>query len=62
MMAWWKKNYNFYPILSLRQGIFSQFMCTVSSELAFGRILDNNGTSHSPETLEALNCTKDWLI
>jgi hypothetical protein len=38
---------------------------TVSSESAFsaaGRILGTNRTPLAPETLEALICTKDWLI
>ena len=38
---------------------------TVSSESAFSaarRIICKNRASLSPETLEALICTKDWLI
>ena len=39
-------------------------LSTVSSESAFslsGRILSDNWSSMTPETLEALVCVKDWL-
>ena len=66
VLAWWKKNLDAYPILSLRARDFLSIpVSTVSSESAFsaaGRILGKNRTSLSPETLEALVCAKDWLI
>lgn len=66
VLAWWKKNCDAYPILSLMARDFLAIpVSTVSSKSAFsaaGRILGNNRTSLSPETLEALICAKDWLI
>ncbi|KAJ1266108.1 hypothetical protein BS78_08G125900 [Paspalum vaginatum] len=66
VLAWWKKNADAYPTLSLMARDFLAVpVSTVSSESAFsaaGRILGKNRTSLSPETLEALVCAKDWLI
>ena len=66
VLAWWKKNSDAYPVLSLMARDFLAIpVSTVSSESAFsaaGRILGKDRTSLSPETLEALICTKDWLI
>ena len=66
VLAWWKKNSDAYPILSLMARDFLSIpVSTVSSESAFscaGRILGKNRTSLSPETLEALVCAKDWLF
>ncbi|KAG2596499.1 hypothetical protein PVAP13_5KG165914 [Panicum virgatum] len=63
VLAWWKKNSDAYPILSLMARDFLSIpVSTVSSESAFscaGRILGKNRTSLSPETLEALVCAKD---
>ncbi|CAL5076589.1 unnamed protein product [Urochloa decumbens] len=66
VIAWWKKNSDAYPIVSLMARDFLAIpVNTVSSESAFsaaGRILGKDRTSLSPETLEALICAKDWLI
>jgi len=66
VIAWWKKNSDAYPILSLMARDFLAIpVSTVSSESAFsaaGRILGKNRTSLAPETLEALICAKDWFI
>ncbi|CAN6252694.1 unnamed protein product [Urochloa humidicola] len=66
VIAWWKKNSDAYPILSLMARDFLAIpVSTVSFESAFstaGRILGKDRTSLSPETLEALICAKDWLI
>ena len=66
VIAWWKKNSDAYPILSLMARDFLAIpVSTVSSESAFsaaGRILGKNRTSLAPEILEALICAKDWLI
>ncbi|CAD6226192.1 unnamed protein product [Miscanthus lutarioriparius] len=66
VLAWWKKNSDAYPFMSLMARDFlSILVSTVSSESTFsaaGRILGKNRTSLSPETLEALVCSKDWLI
>jgi len=66
VLAWWKKNSDAYPILSLMARDFLSIpVSTVSSESAFscaGRILGKNRTYLSPENLEALVCVKDWLF
>ena len=66
VIAWWKKNSDAYPILSLMARDFLAIpVSTVSSESAFsvaGRILGKNRTSLAPKTLEALICAKNWLI
>ena len=66
VIAWWKKNSDAYPILSLMAWEFLAIpVSTMSSESAFsaaGRILGKNRTSLAPEILEALICAKDWLI
>jgi hypothetical protein len=66
VLAWWKKNSDVFPILSLMARDFLSIpVSTVSSESAFsaaGRILGKNRTSLAPETLEALICVKDWLF
>jgi hypothetical protein len=63
VLTWWKKNSDAYPILSLMARDFLVIpVSTLSSESAFsaaGRILGNDRTSLSPETLEALICAKD---
>ena len=66
VIAWWKKNSDAYPILSLMARDFLAIpVSTVSSESVFsaaGRILGEHRTSLSPETLEALICSINWLI
>jgi hypothetical protein len=66
VLAWWKKNADAYPILSLMARDFLSIpVSMVSSESTFscaGMILGKNQTSLSPETLEALVCAKDWLF
>lgn len=58
VLAWWKKNSDAFPILSLMARDFLAIpVSTVSSESAFsaaGRILGKNRTSLAPETLEVL--------
>lgn len=64
--AWWKRNSNAYPILSLMARDFlSILVSTVFSGSVFsavGRILGKNRTSLSTETLQALVRAKDWLF
>ena len=66
VIAWWKKNSDAYPILSLMAWEFLAIpVSTMSSESAFsaaGRILGKNRTSLAPETLDTLICAKDWFI
>ncbi|XP_034586733.1 zinc finger BED domain-containing protein RICESLEEPER 2-like [Setaria viridis] len=65
ILTWWKTNSNKYPVLSAMARDFLAIpLSTVSSESAFslsGRILSDNRSSMTPETLEALVCCKDWL-
>uniref|UniRef100_J3LF36 HAT C-terminal dimerisation domain-containing protein n=1 Tax=Oryza brachyantha TaxID=4533 RepID=J3LF36_ORYBR len=66
VLGWWERNSDVYPVLSLMARDFLAIpVTTVSSESAFsaaGRILGKYRTSLSPETLEAVICTKDWII
>jgi hypothetical protein len=63
--TWWKTNSNKYPVLSAMARDFSAIpVSIVSSKSAFnlsGRILGDNRSSMTPQTLEALVCSKDWL-
>jgi hypothetical protein len=65
ILTWWKTNSNKYPVLSAMARDFLAIpVSTVSSESAFslsGRILSDNRSSMTPQTLEALVCGKDWL-
>ena len=66
VLAWWKKNGDAYPVLSLMARDFLAIpVSTVSSESAFstaGRLLGKERTSLAPATLEALVCSKDWFV
>jgi len=65
ILTWWKTNSNKYPVLSAMAHDFLAIpLSTVSSESAFslsGRILSDNRSSMTPETLQDLVCCKDWL-
>lgn len=65
VLNWWKVHTPRYPILStMARDILGIPMSTISPELAFntsGRVLDKSRSSLSPDTLEALICTQDWL-
>lgn len=65
ILSWWKTNSNKYPVLSAMARDFLAIpLSTVSSESAFslgGRILSDNRSSMTPQTLQALVCCKDWL-
>jgi len=65
ILSWWKTNKDKYPVLSTMARDFLAIpLSTVSSESAFslsGRILSDNRSSMTPETLEALVCVKDCL-
>jgi hypothetical protein len=62
---WWKVNGNAYPILSkLAKDIFAIPCSTVASENAFSlgkRVVDPFRSSLTPQMVEALVCTSDWL-
>ncbi|CAL9004705.1 unnamed protein product [Prunus brigantina] len=65
LLDWWKGNQSRYPILSkIAKEIFSIPSSTVTSENAFSlgkRIVDPFRSSLTPEMVEALVCTCDWL-
>ena len=65
ILSWWKTNKDKNTVLSTMARDFLAIpLSIVSSESAFslsGRILSDNRSSMTPETLEALVCVKDWL-
>ncbi|KAK9932605.1 hypothetical protein M0R45_019835 [Rubus argutus] len=62
---WWRVNASVYPILSkLAKDIFAIPSSTVASENAFSlgkRVVDPFRSSLTPQMVEALVCTSDWL-
>uniref|UniRef100_A0A0A9DZG8 HAT C-terminal dimerisation domain-containing protein n=1 Tax=Arundo donax TaxID=35708 RepID=A0A0A9DZG8_ARUDO len=64
-MVWWKRHADKFPVLSVMARDFLAIpLSTIASESVLscgGRILGDARSSLSPETLEALVCTKDWL-
>eukprot|EP00267_Zea_mays_P042783 XP_020394808.1 zinc finger BED domain-containing protein RICESLEEPER 2 [Zea mays] len=65
ILSWWRTNANKYPVLSaMARDLLAIPLSTVPSESAFsagGRILADNRSLMTPETLECLVCCKDWL-
>lgn len=65
VLAWWNSKSQKFPALSAMARDFLAIpLSTVSSESAFSlgkRILGDHRSSLTPEMLEALVCTKDWL-
>jgi hypothetical protein len=65
ILSWWRTNANKYPVLSaMAHDFLAILLSIVPSESAFsagGRILADNRSSMTPETLECLVCCKDWL-
>ena len=65
ILTWWKTNSNKYTVLSaMARDVLDIPLRTVSSKSAFslgGRILSDNRSSMTPQTLKALVCCKDWL-
>ena len=66
ILAWWKCTSDKFPVLSsMVRDFLAIFLSTVSSESAFslgGRILGERRSSLAPEMLQALVCSKDWLL
>ncbi|KAK9088255.1 hypothetical protein Scep_027337 [Stephania cephalantha] len=65
VLSWWKVNSPKFPILSMMArdvlGIpMSSTIVPVTSENG-GRVLDSDRSSLSPDILQALICTHDWL-
>ncbi|GAB4834097.1 hypothetical protein Ancab_039960 [Ancistrocladus abbreviatus] len=65
IFSWWKIHTPRYPILSMMaKDVLGVPMSTIAPELAFrtgGRVLDQYRSSLSPDTVQALVCTQDWL-
>ncbi|KAJ1253533.1 hypothetical protein BS78_K242300 [Paspalum vaginatum] len=66
VLSWWKSNQVKYPVLSrLARDVLAVQVSTVASESAFsssGRIVSKFRSSLDPEAVEALVCTKDWML
>ncbi|XP_022717364.1 zinc finger BED domain-containing protein RICESLEEPER 1-like isoform X2 [Durio zibethinus] len=65
ILNWWRVHTPRYPILSMMaRDVLGTPMSTVAQESAFnagGRVLDSCRSSLTPDTREALICTRDWL-
>ena len=65
VLAFWRANQFRYPILArMARDFLAIPVSTVASESTFsasGRVLDQQRSSLSKDTVEALICTKDWL-
>jgi hypothetical protein len=65
ILDWWKVAGTRYPILrKIARDIFAIPVTTVASESAFstsGRVLSEHRSRLTPEILEALMCSQDWL-
>ena len=65
ILMWWKMNSSRYQVLSqISHDVLAIPISTVASESAFsteGRVLDSFHSSLSPNTVDALICTQNWL-
>ena len=65
ILMWWKMNSSRYRVLSQTAcDVLAIPVSTIESEFAFstgGRVLDLFCSSLSPNTVEALICTQNWL-
>ncbi|GMI65545.1 DAYSLEEPER [Hibiscus trionum] len=65
ILNWWRVHTPRYPILSMMaRDVLGTPMSTVAQEFVFnagGRMLDSSRSSLTPETQQALICTRDWL-
>ena len=65
ILMWWKMNYFRCQVLSqIARDVLAIPISTVTSEFAFsieGRVLNSFCSSLSPNTVEALICTQNWL-
>ena len=65
ILMWWKMNSSRYRVLfQIAHDVLAIPVSIVASESAFstgGRVLDSFRSSLSPNTVEALICTQNWL-
>ncbi|KAK9065205.1 hypothetical protein SSX86_016588 [Deinandra increscens subsp. villosa] len=65
ILQWWKINASRYPTLAkMAKDILAIPVSSVASESAFstgGRVIDSYRSSLSPQVVEALICTQDWI-
>ena len=65
ILNWWRVNSSRYRIISqVAHDVLAIFISIVASEFAFsigGRVLDPFCSSLSPNTVEVLICTQNWL-
>lgn len=65
VLDWWKVSGTRYPTLRLlARDVFATPVSTVASESTFstsGRVLSDNRSRLTPEILEALMCSQDWI-
>lgn len=65
ILTWWKQNGCQFKVLSLiARDVLAMPVSTVSSESAFstgGRVISEYRSSLSPNTVQALICTQNWL-
>ncbi|OMO92571.1 Transferase [Corchorus olitorius] len=65
ILNWWRVHTPRYPILSMMaRDVLGTPMSTVAKESSFnagGRVLDSCRSSLTPDTRQALICTRDWL-
>ena len=65
ILDWWKVAVTRYPTLrKIARDIYAIPVTTVASESAFstsGRVLSEHRSRLTPEILEALMCSQDWL-
>uniref|UniRef100_A0A8R7P4M7 HAT C-terminal dimerisation domain-containing protein n=1 Tax=Triticum urartu TaxID=4572 RepID=A0A8R7P4M7_TRIUA len=65
VLDWWKVSGTRYPTLRLLAcDVFATPVSTVASESAFstsGRVLSDHRSRLTPEILEALMCSQDWI-
>ena len=65
ILMWWKMNSSRYRVISqIACDVLAILISIVASEFAFstgGRVLDSFRSSLSPNTVEALICTQNWL-
>jgi hypothetical protein len=65
ILLWWKTNSSRYQVLSkMVRNVLAVPVSTVASELAFstgGRILDPFRSSLSPDMVQVIFCSQNWL-